>query len=101
MVNATGARWLRRLGVGLAVGLVVVLARLTLGVWPTSLATSAVGLWWGLRSWARLEARSRCRRTTAAELVPAETHLAFARALADVAASYLAACEREAGSHDR
>ena len=72
-----------------------------LGPWPTAVALAFAGLWWCLWAWSRIETRSRPAKARAPELVhaarpPAGGHVAFARALAVVAAAYLAECEREA-----
>jgi hypothetical protein len=84
----------------LVVALVVVVARLILGPWPTAVGLAAAGLWWGLRAWSRIETRTRPAKARVPELVQAARpvaggHVAYARALAVVAAAWLAECERE------
>jgi hypothetical protein len=89
-----------------AVALVVIAARLVLGVWPTSVLLAAGCLWWGVRAWYRWENRTR-RRVPGRALVPhvayqsarpdESRHVLFARALATVALAYLDRCEQEAG----
>jgi hypothetical protein len=85
------------------VALVVVVARVLCGPWPTAIVLAAIGLVWGLRTWCRLERRTRPAPRTV-EVVTARRdtvlggHVAFARALAVVTAAYLAECEREARS---
>jgi hypothetical protein len=80
---------------------VVVVARVVCGRWPTAIALAAAGMWWGLRTWCRIETRIGPVEARPPELVQAARpvpggHVAFARDLAVVAAAYLAACEREA-----
>jgi hypothetical protein len=91
---------LRRLLAVLASAVLIAASRVVLGVWPTSAALVAVGMWWGLRAWSRWEQRWGRPRAQASEVVrrpvPAAGHVAFARALATVAAAYLAECEQEA-----
>jgi hypothetical protein len=83
-----------------ALALAVIVARVLCGPWPTAIVLAAVGLVRGLRAWCRWE--SRTRPAPAGEVVTARRdtvpggHVAFARALAVVAAAYLAECEREA-----
>jgi hypothetical protein len=85
-----------------AVALLVAIARVLCGPWPTAIVLAAIGLAWGLRAWCRLERRA--QRAPTVEVVTARRdtapggHVAFARALAVVAAVYLAECEREARS---
>jgi hypothetical protein len=83
-----------------AVALVVGLALIVCGRWPTAIALAAAGMWWGLRTWCRIDTRTRPVKARPPELVQAARpvaggHVAFARDLAVVAAAYLAACERE------
>jgi hypothetical protein len=82
-----------------AAGLVVAV-RLVLGAWPAAFVLAAVGVGWLLVLWAGVEARAfggdRPAGGAHSDDAPAAGHVAFARALAAVAASYLAACEREA-----
>jgi hypothetical protein len=88
-----------------AVALVVIAARLVLGVWPTSVLLAAGCLWWLVRAWHRIENRTR-RRVPSRALVPhigvqhdrpvGSGHVVFARALASVALAYLDRCEQEA-----
>jgi hypothetical protein len=42
---------LRRLRTVLAAAVVVAACPVVLGVWPTSVALAAVGMWWGLQAW--------------------------------------------------
>jgi hypothetical protein len=79
-----------------AVEAVVVVAacRDVLGVWPTSVALAAVGMWWGLRTWHRIETRARSTHPALPAHEPVG-HVAFARALAAVADAYLSVCEAE------
>ena len=72
----------------------VTAGRDVLGVWPTSVALAAVGMWWGLRTWHRIETRARPTHPALPAHEPVG-HVAFARALAAVAAAYLSACEAE------
>jgi hypothetical protein len=72
--------------------------RYLLGSWPT-----AGCLWWGLHAWDRWETRAGRRRALVPEVIsrtyrrrPHPRHVNFARALAAVAAEYLARCEQEA-----
>jgi hypothetical protein len=100
MHNSTTRHPARRAAAGLAVVLVVVVARPILWPWPTAVAMAAAAMWSGLRAWSRIETRTRPAKAPAAELVQAAGpvaggHVAFARALAVVAAAYLAECERE------
>jgi hypothetical protein len=74
--------------------LVVAAGRNVLGVWPTSVAVAAVAMWWGLRTWDRIETRARSTDLTHRPR-EAAGHVAFARALATVADTYLRACEAE------
>jgi hypothetical protein len=94
------SRTLRRLRTVLAMAVVIAASRVVPGGWPTSVALAAVGMWWGLRAWSRWEQQSCRPRGLAPELVrgpvPTAGHVAFARALATVAAAYLAQCEQEA-----
>ena len=88
-----------------AVALVLIGARLVLGVWPTSVLLAAGCLWWLLWVWQRIENRTR-RRVPSRALVPqigvqhdrsvGRGHVVFARALASVALAYLDRCEQEA-----
>jgi hypothetical protein len=87
-----------------AVALIVIAARLVLGVWPTSLLLAAGCVWWLLWAWHRIENRTR-RRGSSRALVPrvgvqadrpGSGHVVFARALASVALAYLDRCEQEA-----
>ena len=79
-------------------------AREVLGVWPTSLALSAGCLWLVLRGLRRLDGwPTPPRRAVVPDAIhphgrPAadERHVAFARALAVVAAAYQSECEQEA-----
>ena len=77
--------------------------RFLLGPWPAAVLLAAGCLWWGLRAWDRWESRSTRRRALVAEVItrthrrrPEPGHVNFARALAAVAAEYLARCEQEA-----
>jgi hypothetical protein len=81
----------------LEVVVVVAASRVVLGVWPTSIVLAAMGLCCGLRTWHRIETRSR-RSGPMPErpmVAPPPGHVAFARALARVADAYLTACEAE------
>jgi hypothetical protein len=76
--------------------------RFLLGSWPAAVVLAAGCLWWGLRAWDRWESRS-TRRALVGEVMtrsyrrqPDPGHVNFARALAAVAAEYLARCEQEA-----
>jgi hypothetical protein len=88
---------LRRVRAVLAAVVVIAASRVVLGVWPTSVALVAGGMWWGLRAWSRWEQRWGRRRApeVVRGSVTAAGHVAFARALATVAAAYLAECEQE------
>src|SRR5262245_28353317 len=83
-----------------AVALAVIVARDLCGPWPTAIVLAAVGHACGLRAWARWETHN--RKAPAGEVVTVrrdavpDGHVAFARALAAVAAAYRAECEREA-----
>jgi hypothetical protein len=77
--------------------------RFLLGPWPAAALLAAGCLWWGLRAWDSWESRSTRRRALVAEVIPRTYrhrphpgHVNFARALAAVAAEYLARCEQEA-----
>jgi hypothetical protein len=92
----TAARGVRLLLVAFGV-------RFLLGPWPAAVLLAAGAMWWGLRAWHRWETRSARRRPLLAEYVtrqyrqrPNPGHVDFARALAMVAAEYLARCEQEA-----
>jgi hypothetical protein len=80
------------------IALAVIVARHLAGPWPTAIVLAAAGLAWGLRTWARLESRTRPAPLPGvmATRRQAGGHVAFARALAVVAAAYLDECEREA-----
>ncbi len=100
MHNSTTRHPAHRAATTLAVALVVVVARLICGPWPSAIALAAAGMWWGLRAWSRIETRSGPAKARVPELVHARPatggHVAFARTLTVVAAAYLAECEREA-----
>ncbi len=100
--KAAGRLARRAVTVAAAVVMVVVV-RVLLGVWVTAalLALAAVaGL---LAGWASVEARAFPRAGAGPPVArgpgacPAD-HVAFARALAAVAAAYLSECERQEGS---
>ncbi len=71
MHNSTTRHPAHRAAAVLAVALVVVVARLILGPWPTAIAVAAAGLWWGLWAWSRFETRTRPAKARAPELVQA------------------------------
>jgi hypothetical protein len=88
---------------GVRLVLVAFGVRFLLGPWPAAALLAAGAMWWGLRIWHRWETRSSRRRALLAEYVtrtyrrrPDPGHVHFARALAAVAAEYLARCEQEA-----
>jgi hypothetical protein len=98
----TLARGTRRV---VTVVLVVAGARSLLGVLLSSVALSVAGLWVLWRAWCRLEEYLDTREAALVSevVVPqripvparAERHVAFARALATVAAAYQSECEQE------
>jgi hypothetical protein len=101
VVTARRHRWLRAVGRTLAAAGGVALTRWASGPWITGLVVASAAMWWGLRTWARIEARTRRARVrlpvTAIDdrQVLAASHVAFARGLAAVADAYLTTCERE------
>jgi len=96
----------RRLARLAAFGLALKLLATVAGPWTAAVAGSVLLGVGGVRWWARVEARMFAPRRPPAQVVIArrrapavddDRHLAFARALADVAARYLAECEAENG----
>lgn len=88
---------------GVRLVLVAFGVRFLLGPWPAAVLLAAGAMWWGLWAWHRWETRATRRRLLLAEHVtrtywhqPNPGHVDFARALAVVAAEYLARCEQEA-----
>jgi hypothetical protein len=88
---------------GVRLVLVAFGVRFLVGPWPAAVLLAAGCLWWGLRAWDRWESRSTRRRALVPEVIsrtdrprPHPGHVNFARALAAVAAEYLARCEQEA-----
>jgi hypothetical protein len=80
----------------------VVVLRLVAGVWITAAVVAVLAVGGLVAGWAAIERRAFPRRSPAPGSVlvgpqPAggARHVAFARALAVVAAAYLAACERD------
>jgi hypothetical protein len=72
--------------------------RVLLSPWAAAVVLAAAGMTGLLAGWATVEARAFDRRREVVVRGPARgDHVAFARALAAVAAAYLAECEREAG----
>jgi hypothetical protein len=75
--------------------------RVVAGVWVTAVLVAAASLVGLLAGWAAIEARvfPRSHTTVTAQFGPRRAgrsdHVAFARALAAVAAAYLAHCEEE------
>jgi hypothetical protein len=81
--------------------IVVVVLRLVAGVWITSAVVAGLTVVGLVAGWAAIERRAFPRRPPAPSVLvgpqPAggARHVAFARALAVVAAAYLAECERD------
>jgi len=106
MHNPTTHHITHRVATTVLLVLVIIVARAVCGPWPTAIVVAAASTWWGLLAWARIEAHSRrasgCRAVEVAVPTrpagPVGGHVAFARALAAVAAAYLAECEQEAGT---
>jgi hypothetical protein len=84
----------------LLVLVVIVGGRAVCGPWPTAIVVAAAGTCWGLRAWSRIESRTSPGPAAPGVEVarPVVGHVAFARALAAVAAAYLTECERAARS---
>ena len=85
------------------VALDVLAARVVFGPWPTAVLLAAGCMWFGVRAWYRWENWPRRPRALVPELITTRRaqlvdpgHVTFARALAAVAAGYLARCEQEA-----
>jgi hypothetical protein len=75
--------------------------RFLLGPWPAAVLAAAGCLWWGVSAWQRWESSTRPSRALVPQLAAHRPesdpgHVYFARALAAVAAEYLARCEQEA-----
>jgi hypothetical protein len=92
------ARRLVQVVVAVAAG--VVALRLLLGVWPAAVMLAAVVLVWFVAGLATLEARVFGDRPVDRRRLPMPSaqpgdHVAFARALTEVSAAYLAECERQ------
>jgi hypothetical protein len=88
----------RRLVAVAAAVAVVLVVRAVLGVWATAALLAVVAVAGLIAGWAAVEAR--CFRRAPASRppvreLPVTDHVAFARALAAVAAAYLTACERQ------
>jgi hypothetical protein len=100
----TARQLARRLGRVVVLVLAFVGARQVLGVWPSSVLLAAGCLWLVLRVLRRLDARpTPPRRVLTPDVIyldgrapSADRHMAFARALAVVAAAYQCECELEA-----
>jgi hypothetical protein len=101
VILRTVSRLVRR---ALTVLIVAAAARNVLGVLVSSVLLTGWGLWAGVRAWSRLEQRlDRRARPLAPDVIHprssaehASGHLAFARGLAAVSATYLSHCEQEA-----
>jgi hypothetical protein len=73
--------------------------RFLVGPWPAAVLLAAGAMWWGLRAWHRWESgpgRALVPHVVTHRSGPSRGHVDFARALAAVAAEYLARCEQEA-----
>ena len=84
---------------GVRLVLAVLGLRFLLGPWPAAVLLAGGCLWWGLRAWHRWESgpgRALVPHVVTYRSGPSQGHVAFARALATVAAEYLARCEQEA-----
>jgi hypothetical protein len=87
------------LGCGVRLVLVAFGVRFLVGPWPAAVLLAAGAMWWGLRAWHRWESgpgRALVPHVVTHRSGPSRGHVDFARALAAVAAEYLARCEQEA-----
>ena len=91
-------RLIRRATAAAASVVAVIGVRALLGPWAAAIALAAVGVAGVIVGWASVEARvfDRRRAVVMRHGSAHGDHVAFARALAAVAAAYLAECEREA-----